>query len=136
MEVWVITQSLHTNGDIIAGKIFTTLLKPAFWALGYLVIMPLSLLWAYSYFHNYLVFEVGDLRITRGGDNEMVPKLDRATTPFLDDSSYILTHGTSETTPPEESVDEWNLFKYKHQNKEPRVSDKLNKEESAISTAL
>lgn len=140
LEVWIITKGLHENGDVIEAKVTATWFKPMFWALGYSVVMPLSLLWAYYFYNNHLKVDVDDidLHVLNAGveDNEMIPPLDRTTTPLLDDS-YIHAHSNNDSLATGQDEDEWNRFKYKHQEIPPLELPPLDKGDvGTVSTAL
>ena len=46
--------------DLFGGKVDSLLAKPMFWAIGYVVVMPLTLLWAYRFWHRCLLVEDAD----------------------------------------------------------------------------
>eukprot|EP01084_Bolivina_argentea_P134199 236751_1 len=46
--MWIIDE-VYNGGDIIAAKVTVLLSKPAFWSLGWFVVMPPTLMWSYIY---------------------------------------------------------------------------------------
>merc|ERR1712130_231763 len=49
VEAWFLIESLNDDLDIIDAKVKAVASKTVFWTIGYLLIMPPSLAWAYLY---------------------------------------------------------------------------------------
>jgi len=55
-EAWLIIGALMKEGerDVVTAKIESLLAKPVFWALGYLVVLPPTLLWGYKFHKKHI----------------------------------------------------------------------------------
>eukprot|EP00484_Ammonia_sp_Unknown_P025647 CAMPEP_0197031800 /NCGR_PEP_ID=MMETSP1384-20130603/10677_1 /TAXON_ID=29189 /ORGANISM="Ammonia sp." /LENGTH=437 /DNA_ID=CAMNT_0042461375 /DNA_START=263 /DNA_END=1576 /DNA_ORIENTATION=- len=50
VETWMLIEALNDDGDIINAKVGIQVTKFLFWAIGYTIILPPTLFWAYRYY--------------------------------------------------------------------------------------